>query len=118
MISEALHLSVELDRLERKIKNTNTTELVTYPSDGALVTKRLIEYAKPNQLIRDMTNRTELGQSHIECFHAPAELRVSFQEVLGLAKSGQQPWWTDKTKKSTDAHIQRVCEFYEKYIKK
>jgi hypothetical protein len=40
------------------------------------------------------------------------EFKASFREVLRLAKSGQQSWWTDKLKKSTESHIERLDEYY------
>ena len=122
MISEALHLSVELDKLERKIRNVALTELVTYPSGGFLKTKRLIESAKPARLLGESVDvpqpyETPQLEQKPEPKQVSSEVIVSFNEVLRLAKSGQQSWWTDETKKSTDRHIQRVQEYYEKHIK-
>ena len=119
MISEVLHLSVALNRLEQKIKNATITECVTYPSQRSLNTRRLIEYAKPMQLLGETINEPP----PVEIAHtgpdAPTdEFKASFQEVLRLAKSGQQAWWTEKTKQSTDEHISRVQEYYETYTQK
>jgi len=122
MISEALHLSVELNKLEHKIRNVALTELVTYPPADFLETRRLIESAKPTRLLGEPTDEVQQRET-LQLEHKPepkkvsSEVVVSFNEVLRLAKSGQQPWWTDETKKSTDRHIQRVQEYYEKHIK-
>ena len=120
MISEVLHLSVELNKLEHKIKNAKVTELISYPPDGFLETKRLIEYAKPTMLLGecvDDTKTEKTTQQEQRPKKVSSDVVDSFNEVLRLAKSGQQAWWTDETKKSTDRHIERVQKYYEKYIK-
>jgi hypothetical protein len=122
MIGEVLHLSVQLSKLERKIKNANITELVTYPSEDYLDTKRLIECAKPNMLLGESFESSEPRKAPKEESTPTPEKTSqqvvdSFNEVLRLAKSGQQTWWTDDTKNSTDLHIQRVQKYYETHIK-
>ena len=122
MIGEVLHLSVQLSKLERKIKNANITELVTYPPKDYLDTKRLIECAKPSMLLGESTESSEPHKAPKEGSTPTPEKTSqqvvdSFNEVLRLAKSGQQTWWTDDTKKSTDLHIQRVQNYYETHVK-
>jgi hypothetical protein len=121
-----LQLSARLNQLERNIREAKLVEFEELPTDQGLATRKLIEYAKPNQLLEEMVN-TELPTKFVQTeSDAPEhtqdvptdEFKASFREVLRLAKSGQQAWWTEKTKQSTDAHIHRVQEYYETYTQK
>ena len=48
----------------------------------------------------------------------PPELQNAFKEVIRLARSGQQPWWTEDLKKKSDESINKLESYYnEKYDK-
>jgi hypothetical protein len=116
----ALQLSVKLSELERRIKGAELVKFEKLPTEQDMATRKLIEYAKPNQLLEEMVN-TELPTKFVQTESdapehtqdAPTDdFKASFREVLRLAKSGQQSWWTDKLKESTDAHIECLDEYY------
>ena len=45
-------------------------------------------------------------------------LKQSFREVIRLAKSGQQSWWSDDLKRTTSHHIEQVEQYYDKHLSK
>jgi len=123
----ALQLSVKLNELERKIKDAEVVKFEKLPTDQDIATRKLIEYAKPARLLEEMVNIEPVGNKHIgsnfdehlreeillETPAVPSEkFKESFREVLRLAKSGQQAWWTDELKNSTETHIERLDEYY------
>ena len=105
----ALQLSVKLNELERKIKGAELVKFEKLPTDQDIAIRKLIEYAKPTQLLGETT--TDPPTEHTQTIPTD-EFKTSFREVLRLAKSGQQSWWTDKLKTSTDSHIERLDEYY------
>ena len=50
--------------------------------------------------------------------NTPTEVKKALWEVISLAKKGQQPWWTESLKKSSDKAIETIEQYYnEKYEK-
>ena len=50
--------------------------------------------------------------------NTPDEVKNALWEVIRLAKKGQQPWWTESLKKSSDKSIETMEHYYnEKYSK-
>ena len=48
----------------------------------------------------------------------PNELQNSFKEVIRLARTGQQPWWSEELKNKSEATIKKLEQYYnEKYDK-
>ena len=46
------------------------------------------------------------------------ELKSAFKEVIRLARTGQQPWWSEELKNKSEKTINRLEEYYnEKYDK-
>lgn len=118
----ALQLSVKLNELERRIRDAKVVKFEKLPTEQNLAIRKMIEYAKPTRTLGEMLDDVSLeNKNETEQFHEdPAEIpeeqseqfKASFREVLRLAKSGQQSWWTDKLKESTDAHIECMDEYY------
>lgn len=116
-----LQLSVKLNELERRIKNAKVVEFEELPTEQNLATRKIIEYAKPTQILGETTENRHIGsdfdgflrEEGLETSEETSEkFKESFREVLRLAKSGQQSWWTDKLKDSTNAHIECMDEYY------
>jgi hypothetical protein len=108
-----LQLSVRLNELERQIKDAKVAEFEKLPTEQNLATRKIIEYAKPMQLLGDeMCSVNPPLPEHPE--PSTDEFKASFREVLRLAKSGQQAWWTNRLKESTNAHIECMDEYYRK----
>ena len=113
-----LKFSKALDDLERRIKTAEIVSIQYHQSDQDLAIRKLIEYAKPTKTFDEVANKEPIVSSEPE--ETPTEeltseeFKTSFREVLRLAKSGQQSWWTDKLKESTDAHIECLDEYYRK----
>ena len=115
-----LKLSKALDDLEHRIKTAKVVEVQYHPSEQDLAIRKLIEYAKPMKTLEEVTSTEPKKNKHIgssfDDFLREEEIseafKTSFREVLRLAKSGQQPWWTDKLKESTNAHIECLDEYY------
>jgi hypothetical protein len=117
-----LQVSVRLNELEKRIKSAKLVEFEELPTDQDLTTRKLIEYAKPTQMLGEVVRNKHIGSSFDDFVQEgglsdPADsedddFKMSFREVLRLAKSGQQSWWTDKLKESTDTHIERLDEYY------
>ena len=120
-----LQLSVRLNKLEEKIKNAKLVKFEKLPTEQCLATRKIIEYAKPTQvlgeLVEEIPNQTNTDSDsenfdqeivETESKKNPEQFKESFREVLRLAKSGQQSWWTDKLKDSTNAHIECLDEYY------
>ena len=117
----ALQLSVKLNELERKIKNAKVVEFEELPTEQNLATRKMIEYAKPTQILGEGVVNKHIGsdfddflrEEGLETSEKTSEkFKESFREVLRLAKSGQQSWWTDTLKESTDVHIECLDEYY------
>ena len=117
----ALQLSVKLNELERKIKSAKVVEFEELPTEQNLATRKMIEYAKPTQMLGESPQNKHIGSDFDEFLHeeeletsgkASEKFKESFREVLRLAKGGQQSWWTDKLKDSTNAHIECMDEYY------
>ena len=118
-----LQLSVRLNKLEEKIKNAKLVKFEKLPTEQDLATRKLIEYAKPTQILGETPENKHIGSDFDEFLHEEGpetsgktseKFKESFREVLRLAKSGQQSWWTDKLKESTDAHIECMDEYYRR----
>ena len=115
-----LKLAKALDDLEHQIKTAKVVEVQYHQSEQDLAIRKLIEYAKPMKTMEEVVNATPPQNKHIGSNfddllkeeEASEEFKISFREVLRLAKSGQQSWWTDKLKDSTDAHIECLDEYY------
>ena len=115
-----LKLSKALDDLEHRIKTAKVVEVQYHPSEQDLAIRKLIEYAKPMKTLEEVASTEPKKNKHIgssfDDFLREEEIsedfKTSFREVLRLAKSGQQPWWTDKLKESTNAHIECLDEYY------
>ena len=120
-----LQLSVRLNELERKIRNAKVVKFETLPTDQDIATRKIIEYAKPTRILGELvggvsnenecesdSEETPSGDSSENHEEKSEQFKMSFREVLRLAKSGQQSWWTDKLKESTDVHIQCLDEYY------
>ena len=117
-----LQLSARLNQLERNIREAKLVEFEELPTDQDLATRKLIEYAKPTRMVGENTRNDHIGSSFDDSVHGGGspdtmetedeDFKMSFREVLRLAKSGQQSWWTDKLKESTDTHIERLDEYY------
>ena len=127
-----LQLSARLGELEKRIKNTKLVKLEQIPSEQSLATRKLIEYARPMKTLDEIVSPEPTKNKHIgsnfddflceEGLSEPNEpkseqFKASFQEVLRLAKSGQQAWWPEQLKSSTDAHIDTIQLHYETHIK-
>ena len=48
--------------------------------------------------------------------HNEEALEASYKEVLRLSKCAIQPWWTEEYKASSEQHIERVEQHFEKHI--
>jgi|SaaInlV_165m_DNA_1040744.scaffolds.fasta_scaffold28078_2 hypothetical protein len=117
-----LQLSARLNQLERNIREAKLVEFEELPTDQDLATRKLIEYAKPTRMLGENVRNKHIGSSFDEFVQGggltePAEsededFKMSFREVLRLAKSGQQAWWTEELKNSTENHIERLDEYY------
>ena len=117
-----LQLSARLNDLEKRIKGAKLVEFEELPTDQDLATRRLIEYAKPTQMLGEGVRNKHIGSSFDDFVQEGGlsdpgdtedeDFKMSFREVLRLAKSGQQSWWTDNLKESTDTHIERLDEYY------
>jgi hypothetical protein len=123
-------LSSALDSLEQQIKSAKVVDIVFHPSVSDLRIRYLVENSKPTRTLSEMIDDNQpmekknkhIGSSFDDFVQEggltePAEsedeeFKTSFREVLRLAKSGQQAWWTDKLKESTDTHISRLDEYY------
>ena len=124
-MSESL-LSSALDKLEENIRTAKVVDIVFHPSVSDLRLRYLVEKSKPSRTLDEMLSdnqSTEKKNKHIgsnfddflrEEEEASEEFKISFREVLRLAKSGQQSWWTEKLKESTNAHIECLDEYYRK----
>lgn len=115
-----LQLSVKLNELERRIRDAKLVKFEELPTEQDLATRKLIEYAKPMKTLDEVANHESEKNKHvgssfddfIQEEEKSEEFKTSFREVLRLAKSGQQSWWADKLKESTDAHIECMDEYY------
>ena len=121
-MSESL-LSSALDDLEQRIKSAKSVDIVFHPSVSDLRLRYLVENSKPTRTLDEMLsdNQTELRKNiqvddnkEESTDVVSEEFKISFREVLRLAKSGQQSWWTEKLKESTNAHIECLDEYYRK----
>jgi predicted outer membrane protein len=118
-------LSSALDNLEEKIRSAKVVDIVFHPSVSDLRLRYLVENSKPSRTLEEMISDnqpTEKKNKHIGSSfddylqeeEVAEEFKTSFREVLRLAKSGQQSWWTEKLKESTNAHIECLDEYYRK----
>ena len=116
-------LSSALDDLEQRIKSAKSVDIVFHPSVSDLRLRYLVENSKPTRTLDEMLsdNQTELRKNiqvddnkEESTDVVSEEFKISFREVLRLAKSGQQSWWTEKLKESTNAHIECLDEYYRK----
>ena len=118
-----LQLSVRLNKLERQIRDAKVVEFEKLPTEQNLATRKIIEYAKPSRTLGELVDEVSTENEHGSDAEEPpqedapqvredSQFKESFREVLRLAKSGQQSWWTDKLKDSTDAHIECMDEYY------
>ena len=104
-------LSSALDNLEEKIRSAKVVDIVFHPSVSDLRLRYLVENSKPSRTLEEMISDnqpTEKKNKHI------GSSFDDYREVLRLAKSGQQSWWTEKLKESTNAHIECLDEYYRK----
>jgi hypothetical protein len=117
-----LQLSARLNDLEKRIKGAKLVEFEELPTDQDLATRRLIEYAKPTQMLGEGVRNKHIGSSFDDFVQEGGlsdpgdtedeDFKMSFREVLRLAKAGQQAWWTEELKNSTENHIERLDEYY------
>ena len=115
-----LQLTVKLNELERNIKNAKVVKFEELPTDQDLAIRKMIEYAKPMKTLDEVvssepTKNKHIGSSFddfIQEEEKSEEFKTSFREVLRLAKSGQQAWWSEDLKNSTNAHIEQMDEYY------
>jgi hypothetical protein len=117
-----LKLSKALDDLEHRIKTAKVVEVQYHPSEEDLAIRKMIEYARPTQVLGEGVRNKHIGSSFDDFVQEGGlsdpgdtedeDFKMSFREVLRLAKSGQQSWWTDELKESTDTHIERLDEYY------
>jgi len=110
-----LKFSKALDDLEHRIKTAKVVEVQYHQSEQDLAIRKLIEYAKPTRML-DETPTPEpivpIEPTETSTEETSEAFKTSFREVLRLAKGGQQSWWTDKLKNSTDGHIECMDEYY------
>ena len=113
-----LKLCKALDGLEHRIKSAEVVTVQYHQSEQDLAIRKLIEYAKPTKTLDEVANKEPIVSSESKETSTEEltseEFKTSFREVLRLAKSGQQAWWTDKLKESTNAHIECMDEYYRK----
>ena len=115
-----LKLAKALDDLEHQIKTAKVVEVQYHHSEQDLAIRKLIEYAKPSQTLDEVVNTEPTRNKHIGSSfddflreeEISEEFKTSFREVLRLAKSGQQLWWSEDLKKSSNAHIECMDEYY------
>ena len=127
-MSESL-LSSALDDLEQRIKSAKPVDIVFHPSVSDLRLRYLVENSKPSRTLDEMLSDNQSSENkhigsdfddflHEEGLETSREtsekFKESFREVLRLAKSGQQSWWTEKLKESTNAHIECMDKYYRK----
>lgn len=121
-----LKFSKALDDLEHQIKTAKVVEVQYHQSEQDLAIRKLIEYAKPTQTLDEVVNTEPTRNKHIGSSfddfleeegletskESSEKFKESFREVLRLAKAGQQSWWTDRLKESTNTHIECMDEYY------
>ena len=97
-MSESL-LSSALDDLEQRIKSAKSVDIVFHPSVSDLRLRYLVENSKPTRTLDEMLsdNQTELRKNiqvddnkEESTDVVSEEFKISFREVLRLAKSGSE----------------------------
>ena len=72
------------------------------------------EYNKLKDIHKD---HLEANPPEIE-ENTPNEVKNAFKEVIRLARTGQQPWWSEELKKKSDESINQLEQYYkDKYDK-
>ena len=116
-------ISSALDNLEEKIRSAKVVDIVFHPSVSDLRIRYLVENSKPTRTLSEMIDDNQpmekknkhIGSSfddYLQEEEKSEEFKISFREVLRLAKHGQNPWDSAKLKDSTNAHIECLDEYY------